>query len=131
MGTQISGFIVVNGRELTQTPIARLGREERNQLPYYNCDAPPDICVSIFGTRHETFDPSDCCQCLGTAQDEDVCPARCLRVDAQCRGVLACEGVCTELEDGDLAELMELQEEMCAHPCVMELIDCSTSRLLP
>ena len=100
-------------------------------LPYYNCGAPPQICLDTFGSRHEVFDPSQCCQCLQDTEDEDICPPECLQVDSQCHGVLACEGVCTELEDGDLAELMEFQEEMCTEPCVMELIDCSESPILP
>ena len=100
-------------------------------MPYYNCDAPPQVCLDTFGARHELFNPSVCCQCLEDAEDDSLCPPLCLQVDDQCHGVLACEGVCTELEAGDLAELIEYREELCAEPCVMELIDCSTSRLLP
>lgn len=111
--------------------ISCVGREERSLLPYYNCDAPPQRCLDTFGTQHELFNPSVCCQCLEDAEDEGLCPPLCLQVDEQCHGVLACEGVCAELEAGDLAELMEYQEEMCTDPCVMELIDCSTSPILP
>jgi hypothetical protein len=168
------------------------GREERDELPYYNCASPPQACVDIFGSNHEIFNPSGCCQCL---EDYDVCPQECTEVPEMCHGVLTCDDVCSEvsvktplpffpviktrcltetealwrhtqgknpntktgrcavscravsshfvscrvvsfshtvqLTEGDLEELMGYEAEMCAEPCVMEMIDCATSPLLP
>ena len=70
------------------------GREERDELPYYNCASPPQACVDIFGSNHEIFNPSGCCQCL---EDYDVCPQECTEVPEMCHGVLTCDDVCSEV----------------------------------